>query len=129
MKSILALLPAFILFGCQAPRGRYGTEFEDTRKVGSSEVLKLPRKLQYGQLLELWGPAVMADPFYLYQSKIDGIVLAVFIGNQGTDPFSTYNPLEEEVIGMYFMDMTTGFRIHAWGRDVIQELNDFHSTK
>jgi hypothetical protein len=122
MRPILALLLVCALCGCQTRNYPYAAEFEDTRKIGSEEIAKLPGKLKYSELIKLWGPAVTADPFYLYQSKIDGVILGVFVAHEDSHPFQEKS-LDGEILGMYFMDMRE-FRIHAWGRDILQEFKE-----
>jgi len=121
MKAIFALLLAGILCSCQAPHTHEAT-LEDTQKIGSEEIARLPRKLKYSELAGLWGPAVTADPFFIYRSKIDGLVLGIFVDYPASDPFFD-KPPDPEIIGMYFMDMKS-FNLHAWGRDVIQEYSN-----
>ena len=121
MKSFFALLSVCVLCGCQTPRSQHARELEDTRKIGSEEIARLPSKLRYSELVRSWGPGVAADPFYLYQSKIDGIILGVFVNLEASDPFSG-KPEDGEVTEMYFMDMKD-LRIHAWGDGRIFEIN------
>jgi hypothetical protein len=119
MKTIFTLLVACLLCGCQTRYDSYMTAFEKTRKIDSADVAKLPSKLKYGQLIKLWGPATIADPLYMYQSKIDGVVLMIFLDPEDVGPFASKLP-DQKIIGMSFTNMGD-FYSHAWGRDIIRE--------
>ena len=127
MKLIFALLLICVLFGCQTPNARHASELEDTRRIGSEEIANLPSKLKYSDLVKIWGPGVAGDPFYFYQSKIDGITLAVSVNLEASDPFKE-NTEDGAVTEMYFIDMKD-FRMHAWGSDILHQLKKPQKTE
>jgi len=127
MKSFFALLLVCVFSGCQTPNVRHASELEDTRRIGSKEIANLPSKLRYSDLVKIWGPGVAGDPFYFYQSKIDGITLAVSVNIEARDPFKEKSE-DGEVTGMYFIDMKD-FRSHAWGGDILHQLKKDQKTE
>jgi hypothetical protein len=98
-------------------------EHRQTKEIGSAEIQRLPSQLTYRQLVKLWGPASIGDPCFTYRSKIDGITLAVFIGDP---PLGAKETSIEDlpISSMYFIDMRS-FSLHAWGEEIFPVFDPF----
>ena len=111
MRKVFILISVLFLAGC-ANHLIDDIDFDATKKIGNEEVDRLPKSLTYGQLIKHWGPAVKGPYWYLYQSKVKGITLNVFVVSG-----ATASHFDDRIVSMYFSD-ARHFSQRAWGRDI-----------